>query len=87
MGHIDAPLLVITGDEDDPTLDPSVLIKRTVAAGRRHGIEVSLCGDMASTPAHIGALLDCGLRVLSCAPAQIGAVKLAISRYDGAGHG
>ena len=32
MAHIDAPLLVITGDEDDPTLDPSVLIKRTVAS-------------------------------------------------------
>jgi phosphotransferase system enzyme I (PtsI) len=72
----------------DP-LNPAVLelIRRTVVAGRRHGVEVSLCGDMASTPAHIGALLDCGLRALSCAPAQIGAVKLAISRYDGAGHG
>jgi pimeloyl-ACP methyl ester carboxylesterase len=32
LAHIDAPLLVITGDEDDPTLDPSVMIKRTVAS-------------------------------------------------------
>ena len=30
MAQIDAPLLVITGDEDDPTLEPSMLIKRTV---------------------------------------------------------
>lgn len=29
IAHIDAPLLVITGDEDDPTLEPSMLIKRT----------------------------------------------------------
>jgi phosphotransferase system enzyme I (PtsI) len=70
-------------------LNPAVLelIRRTVAAGRKRGLEVSLCGDMASTPAHIGALLDTGLRALSCAPAQIGAVKLALSRYDGEAHG
>ncbi len=66
----------------DPA-SPAVLelIARTVAAGKRHGVEVSLCGDMASTPQHIALLLDAGLRVLSCAPAQIGPVKLAISRY------
>ena len=49
--------------------------------GPQRGVEVSLCGDMASTPAHVTPLLDTGLRVLSCAPAQIGAVKLAVSRY------
>jgi phosphotransferase system enzyme I (PtsI) len=57
------------------------LIHRTVEAASLGGREVSLCGDMASTPAHIGTLLDLGLRVLSCAPAQIGPVKLAVSRY------
>jgi hypothetical protein len=36
---------------------------------------------MASTPALVGPLLDAGLRVLSCAPAQVGAVKLAVSQY------
>jgi phosphotransferase system enzyme I (PtsI) len=57
------------------------LIRRTVEAARRRGVDVSLCGDMASSPELIGALLDTGLRTLSCAPAQIGAVKLAVSRY------
>jgi pimeloyl-ACP methyl ester carboxylesterase len=30
MAHISAPLLVIAGDEDDVTLEPSVLMKRTI---------------------------------------------------------
>ncbi len=57
------------------------LIRRTVEAARRRGVDVSLCGDMASSPELIGGLLDTGLRTLSCAPAQIGPVKLAVSRY------
>jgi phosphotransferase system enzyme I (PtsI) len=74
----------------DPA-NPAVLelIARVVETGRRRGVEVSLCGDMASTPVYVGLLLDRGLRALSCAPAQIGPVKLAVSRYgqgSGAGH-
>ncbi len=67
----------------DP-LNPAVLmlISRTVEAARARGVEVSLCGDMASTPRLVGALLDCGLRTLSCAPAQIGPVKLAVRRHS-----
>ncbi|MFP4538994.1 MAG: phosphoenolpyruvate--protein phosphotransferase [Dichotomicrobium sp.] len=66
----------------DP-LNPAVLelIRRTVEAAKARGADVSLCGDMASTPRHIAPLLDTGLRALSCAPAQIGPVKLAVSRY------
>ncbi len=68
----------------DP-LNPAVieLIARTVDAARTRGASVSLCGDMASTPQLIAPLMDTGLRALSCAPAQIGPVKLAISRYTG----
>jgi phosphotransferase system enzyme I (PtsI) len=68
----------------DP-MNPAVieLIARTVDAARTRGASVSLCGDMASTPQLIAPLLDTGLRALSCAPAQIGPVKLAISRYTG----
>ena len=66
----------------DP-LNPAVieLIRRTVEAAKKRGVDVSLCGDMASSPQLIAALLDTGLRALSCAPAQIGSVKLAISQY------
>jgi phosphotransferase system enzyme I (PtsI) len=55
------------------------LIARTVAAGRQRGVEVSLCGDMASRPELLPALLAAGLRSLSVAPAQIGRVKRALA--------
>ncbi len=55
------------------------LIRATVEAGQRRGVPVSLCGDMASAPEHVHTLLAQGLRSLSCAPAQIGAVKRAVA--------
>ncbi|TQV75681.1 phosphoenolpyruvate--protein phosphotransferase [Denitrobaculum tricleocarpae] len=63
--------------------NPAVLelIGRTIEAAARMGVEVSLCGDMASDPHHIPALLERGLRRLSVAPAQVGRVKLAVRRY------
>ena len=30
IGRIDVPTLVMTGDEDDPCLEPSLLLKRTI---------------------------------------------------------
>ncbi|MGQ0577794.1 MAG: alpha/beta fold hydrolase [Betaproteobacteria bacterium] len=32
MSRIEAPVLIIAGDEDDPTLEPSLLMKRTIPA-------------------------------------------------------
>ena len=55
------------------------LIRHVVDAGNRRGIETSLCGDAASDPAEIAALLGAGLRTLSVAPAQLARVKLAIA--------
>ncbi|HZH08580.1 MAG TPA: putative PEP-binding protein, partial [Lautropia sp.] len=55
------------------------LIRHVVDAGNRRGIETSLCGDAASDPAEIAALLGAGLRTLSVAPAQLSRVKLAIA--------
>ncbi|MEX2298891.1 MAG: phosphoenolpyruvate--protein phosphotransferase [Dongiaceae bacterium] len=68
----------------DP-LNPAVLelIRRIVEAGVRRGVDVSLCGDMASQPSLIGPLIDCGLRALSVAPAQIGRVKQAVRQHAG----
>ena len=67
--------------------NPAVLelISRTVEAGKARNAEVSLCGDMASAPECIGALLDTGLKTVSVAPAAAGRIKLAISRYARAG--
>ena len=55
------------------------LIRHVVEVGNRRGIETSLCGDAASDPAEIAALLGAGLRILSVAPAQLARVKLAIA--------
>ncbi|MBB4305346.1 phosphotransferase system enzyme I (PtsI) [Rhodobium orientis] len=55
------------------------LIRRTVAAGRARGVEVSLCGDMASRPEYAAPLLAAGLTTFSVAPAAVGRIKLAIS--------
>lgn len=68
----------------DP-LNPAVLelIGRTIAAGRARGVEVSLCGDMASSPELAALLLSLGLECFSVAPAQVGPVKLAIGSAEG----
>jgi phosphotransferase system enzyme I (PtsI) len=82
----DNPAVAALADPESPAV--LELIRRVVAAGAARGVEVSLCGEMASSPALVARLLDCGLTVLSCAPAQIGPVKLAIADYGGqAGNG
>ncbi|WP_282605205.1 phosphoenolpyruvate--protein phosphotransferase [Pelagibius sp. Alg239-R121] len=75
----DNPAVTKLADAKSPAV--LELIRRTVEAAARMGVEVSLCGDMASDPNAIPDLLDCGLRRLSVAPAQVGRVKLAVSRY------
>jgi len=56
------------------------VIRAVCEHGEREGREVSLCGDLASDPRHIPALLDCGLRTLSVAPAALAAVKATIAK-------
>jgi phosphoenolpyruvate-protein phosphotransferase (PTS system enzyme I) len=70
---------------NDP-LHPAVLrlVRQIVRHGQASGVPVSLCGDMASDPAGVDALLGLGLRRLSVAPAALGRVKLAVSRFRGA---
>ncbi|MEK6210556.1 MAG: alpha/beta hydrolase [Pseudomonadota bacterium] len=34
MARIEAPVLIVAGDEDDPTLEPSLLMKRTIPAAK-----------------------------------------------------
>jgi phosphotransferase system enzyme I (PtsI) len=54
------------------------LIQSTIDHGRRTGKQVSLCGDMASQPDYIDALLDMGLRYFSVPPAALAQVKATI---------
>ena len=64
--------------------DPAVLelIGRVVAHGAATGREVGLCGDMASDPRYLPALLDLGLASLSVAPSRLAKVKAQIARHD-----
>jgi phosphotransferase system enzyme I (PtsI) len=72
----------------DP-LHPAVLdlIARTAEHGRRHGIAVSLCGDMAGDPACVPALLHCGLRELSVNAPALAQIKQTIDRASHGGGG
>lgn len=70
-------------------LHPAVmeLIARTAEHGRRSGTAVSLCGDMASDPRCIPALLDCGLRELSVNASALAQIKQTIDRLSSGGPG
>ncbi len=87
IGSNDLIQYVTAAGRDNPEVasladprNPAVLelIRRTIEAGRSRGVEVSLCGDMASAPDLVPVLLDLGLETFSVAPAQVGRVKFAI---------
>lgn len=62
--------------------DPAVLalIARIVEAGRKRGVEVSLCGDAAADIRLTTALLSTGLTTLSVSPIAVARLKAAIAR-------
>ena len=55
------------------------LIENVARYGRDQGIDVSLCGDMASEPRFVPALIGAGLRTLSVSAASISRVKAALA--------
>lgn len=59
---------------------PSVvrLIRRTVEAGRDAGIEVSVCGEMASNPLGVYLLIGLGISALSVAPSSLPEIKKVV---------
>jgi phosphotransferase system enzyme I (PtsI) len=61
-------------------LHPAVLrlIQRTVQVGAEHGLEVSVCGEMASQPLTAFALLGLGVRSLSVSPRSVALVKRVV---------
>ena len=63
------------------TGNPAVLalIARTVEAGRKRGVEVSLCGDAAADTRLTTALLATGLTILSVSPIAVARLKAAIA--------
>jgi phosphoenolpyruvate-protein phosphotransferase (PTS system enzyme I) len=66
------------------TGNPAVLelIALTVEAGRKRGVEVSLCGDAAADTRLTTALLAAGLTTLSVAPVAVARLKVAIAMVN-----
>jgi phosphotransferase system enzyme I (PtsI) len=64
------------------TGNPAVLalIARTVEAGQKRGVEVSLCGDAAADTRLTAALLATGLTALSVSPIAVARLKAAIAK-------
>jgi phosphotransferase system enzyme I (PtsI) len=56
------------------------LIGMTADAARDKGAELSVCGDLASRPEYVPALLAAGVETLSASPTSVARVKLAVSR-------
>jgi phosphotransferase system enzyme I (PtsI) len=65
-------------------LHPAVLrlIQRISDVGADHGLEVSVCGEMASEPLMAFVLIGLGLRTLSVAPRSVALVKRVIRMVD-----
>ncbi len=64
--------------------NPAVLklMKDVIRAGRRRGIPVSVCGEVAGDPEYTMLLLGLGLRSLSAAPSRLPYLKRVIRSVD-----
>ena len=58
------------------------LVKQVVRSGRRAGIDVSLCGEIAGEALYTMLLIGLGLRTLSLVPSQIPLIKRVIRSVD-----
>lgn len=87
VGSNDLVQYTLAAARDDPRVahlnDPRApavcrLIETAVGAARARGVEISVCGDMASAPGLAPLLLAAGVRALSVAPAGVAEVKQAV---------
>ena len=76
---------VYLADRFDPLSRPFLRALREVArAGRRNGVPVQVCGEMAGDPLAAMALVGVGYRALSMAPTSVGPVKETVRALDAA---
>lgn len=87
IGTNDLIQYTLAADRSDPAVanlyssgDPSILrlIRRVIGAGRKHGIPVTVCGQMSSDPKFIPQLIGMGIRQISVTPHAIPELKEAI---------
>jgi pyruvate,orthophosphate dikinase len=74
------------------TLDEAgvgALVARAVTdgRGRRHGLEIGVCGEHGGDPASIGFFLQVGVDYVSCSPLRVPVARLAAAHAVLAGHG
>ncbi len=58
------------------------LIQRTIAAGRNHQIETSICGEIAGNPLYTPLLVGMGIDELSMSAGSIGVIRRVIRKLD-----
>ena len=65
-------------------LNPAGLkaLRLIVEAANRHGVPLTLCGEMAGRPLEAMALIGLGFRSISMAPASVGPVKAMVLSLD-----
>ena len=71
----------------DGMFHPSVLrlIQMTADAGKKAGIPVAVCGEMAADPLAVPLLLGLGVRILSMAPAMLPQIHAVVRKTSLAG--
>lgn len=91
IGSNDLTQYTLAADRNSPKLsnvyddmDPAVLklIQLTVEKARRLGVDLKICGELASRQAGVPILLGLGLRSLSVNPPLVGIIKYTISRLS-----
>ncbi len=58
------------------------LIQRTIAAGRNHQIETSICGEIAGNPLYTPLLVGMGIDELSMSAGSIGVIRRVIRKLE-----
>jgi len=67
---------------DSLSVAPLRALKSLVKACKKHGVPLTLCGEMAGRPVEAMVLIGLGFRSISMAPASIGPVKEMILSLD-----
>ncbi|HEY6917478.1 MAG TPA: phosphoenolpyruvate--protein phosphotransferase [Allosphingosinicella sp.] len=65
-------------------LSPAILrfLRRVVRAGREHGVDVGVCGEMGGRPLEAMALIGLGVDRLSITPIAVGQIKAMVRSLD-----